>query len=53
MKTDKYIIEDWTGMTKFHWKIFNTTDDAFNFLLEEFKDDEDIQEFQIVKLNLI
>ena len=46
-----YIIQDWTGTRKFAPLTFNTIDEASDFLLQEFDNDEDLQEFGISPLN--
>jgi len=46
----KYIIEDWAGTRKFFPLTFNTIDEASDFLLQQFSNDEDLQEFGIAPL---
>ena len=46
-----YIIKDWTGTRKYAPLTFNTIDEASDFLLQEFDNDEDLQEFGISPLN--
>lgn len=44
-----YIINDWMGNHLFQDKVFETTDDACVFLHSMFNEDEDLQEYSVVK----
>ena len=53
----KYIIQDWTGTTKFNNKTFEYFDDAADFLLEQFpmigedEREDELGEFYIIEIN--
>ena len=40
----KYYIKDWAGNYKFNYRTFPSHEDASEFLLTRFPDDEDLQE---------
>tara|TARA_R110000787_G_scaffold184099_15_gene295947 strand:- start:1280 stop:1471 length:192 start_codon:yes stop_codon:yes gene_type:complete len=43
-----YYIKDWAGSRMFENKTFENSEDAFNFLLQKFPKEEDLQEYYIV-----
>lgn len=50
IKTE-YYIKDWAGNYMFNYITFSTYEDASEFLLTRFPDDEDLQEFYIDKVD--
>ena len=49
---NKYIIVDWANNPTFgEFTTFETFEDAWEFLLEKFESDEDLQEFYVVDYN--
>lgn len=46
----KWIIEDWAGNHLFKEQVFDNQEDGFDFLLEQFPEDEDLQEYFVVPL---
>lgn len=46
-----YYIQDWAGNYMFDYIIFPTYEDAFNYLLEKFSKDEDIEEYLIYSID--
>jgi hypothetical protein len=46
----QYIIIDWAHNHLFTEKVFNSISDASNFLLQQFPNDNDLQEYYIIKL---
>ena len=44
----KYVIEDWAGNHLFKQKTFDSFEDGFDFLLFQFPDDEELQEYNVV-----
>lgn len=47
----KYYIKDWAGNYMFDYITFPTYEDASEFLLMKFPEDEDLQEFYIDKVD--
>jgi hypothetical protein len=43
-----YYIKDWSGNRIFENKTFSTFEDAFEFLLQKFPEDEDLDEYYVV-----
>jgi hypothetical protein len=46
---EKWIIQDWTGKRKFPDKTFSTFEDGWGFIRERFPNEEDWQEFHVIK----
>tara|TARA_R100001480_G_scaffold37487_1_gene50280 strand:- start:372 stop:578 length:207 start_codon:yes stop_codon:yes gene_type:complete len=44
-----FIIKDWAGNRYYPDKAWKTLEDAFDFLLDKFPDDEDVSEFYILR----
>ena len=43
----KYYIKDWAGNYMFNYITFPTYEDAFDYLLQKFSKDEDLEEYLI------
>tara|TARA_S200002703_G_C3665770_1_gene204406 strand:+ start:277 stop:432 length:156 start_codon:yes stop_codon:yes gene_type:complete len=43
-----YYIKDWAGNKMFENKTFSTSEAAFDFLLQKFPKDEDLEEYYVV-----
>jgi hypothetical protein len=44
-----YVINDWNDNHKFKHMAWDSFEDASNFLISQFSDDKDLEEFQIKK----
>ena len=51
MENTQYKIVDWVSNRIFPDKTFNTFLDAWDYLLQKFPSDEDLQEFYVVNIN--
>ena len=51
MENTQYKIIDWASNRIFPDKIFDTFLDAWDYLLQKFPSDEDLQEFYVVDIN--
>ena len=43
-----YYIKDWAGNRIFENKTFKNSEDAFDFLLHKFPEDDDLEEYYVV-----
>ena len=46
-----YIIQDWASNHLFQDKKFETYQDGWDFLMEQFPDDNDLQEYYVILTN--
>jgi len=50
-KAMNYIIQDWASNHLFQDKKFETYQDGWDFLMEQFPDDNDLQEYYVILTN--
>jgi hypothetical protein len=46
----QFIVQDWAGNHLFREKVFDSYEDGWDFLLETFPEDEDLQEYYIIPI---
>lgn len=47
----KYIIEDWAGNHLFKDKVFDSFEDGWDFIMEQFPDEDDLQDYYVIPKN--
>ncbi len=47
----KYIIEDWAGNHLFKDKVFESFEDGWDFIMEQFPDEDDLQDYYVIPKN--
>lgn len=49
--SNKYIIKDWADNHLFKDMEFNSFEDGWDFLLQQFPNDEDLEDYYVIQLN--
>ncbi len=47
----KYIIEDWAGNHLFKDKVFDSFEDGWDFIMEQFPNEDDLQDYYVIPKN--
>lgn len=48
---EKYIIQDWAGNHLFKDQSFETFEDGWNFIYSEFPDEEELEDYYVIRIN--
>jgi hypothetical protein len=44
----EYIIEDWAGNHLFKDKVFESFEDGWDFIMQQFPDEDDLQDYYVI-----